>query len=51
MSHVWMVIKPSSDSIRKGVDYITIGTTNEKVDRPSSRTYTNEKSKTVFTDI
>jgi hypothetical protein len=46
-----MVIKASSDSIRKGVDYITIGKSNEKVDRRSSRTYTKEKSKTVFTDI
>jgi len=30
-----MVIEPSTGSIRKDVDYITIGKTNEKVDRPS----------------
>jgi len=46
-----MVIKPSTESIRKDVDYITIGKTNEKVDTPSYRTYTKENSKTVFTDI
>jgi hypothetical protein len=33
------------------MEYIAVGKTNEKVQRPSWRTYTKEKRETVGTDI